>query len=206
MIDLAMHMMDIAQNSLRAGAKQIDIDLTESSRDHTLLFRVSDNGSGMSRETVEKLADPFFTTRTTRKAGLGIPFLKMTCEQADGRLTVSSEEGRGTVVEALYRTDHPDCLPPGDMAGYLVLLLRANPEVRFRFASRIDDAEFVLDSDELKEQGINLLHPQMPDAVRGYIRENLKEIGRKRPPYGFPYRLATQAPQTDNMQQTTERY
>jgi signal transduction histidine kinase len=183
MIDLAMHMMDIAQNSLRAGAKKIEIDLT--GHGHTLLFRVKDNGCGMDEETVKKLADPFFTTRTTRKIGLGVPFLKMTCEQAGGGLTVFSEEGKGSVVEAVYRTDHPDCLPLGDMAGYLALLLRANPGTRFRFTCRIDDAEFILDSDELKAQGITLQHPQMLDAVREYIRENLKEIYRERPPHGF---------------------
>lgn len=185
MIDLAMHMMDIVQNSLRAGAGKIEIDLIENSRDHTLLFRVKDNGSGMDGETVKKFADPFFTTRTTRKVGLGLPFLKMTCEQTGGRLKVVSEEGGGSVVEAVYRTDHPDCLPLGDMAGYLALLLRANPEVCFRFTCRINEAEFMLDSDELKGQGIDLQHPQMLGAVREYIRENLKEIYQKQPSHGF---------------------
>lgn len=185
MIDLAMHMMDIVQNSLRAGARQVEIELTESSGDHTLLFRVKDDGSGMDEETLRKLADPFFTTRTTRKVGLGIPFLKMTCEQAGGRLKLSSQEGLGSVVEAVYRTDHPDCLPLGDMAGYLTLLLRANPETRFRFVCRIDEAQFQLDSDELKEQGIELQHPQMLAAVKEYIRENMAEIYGKQPSHGF---------------------
>ncbi|MDR2815487.1 MAG: ATP-binding protein [Proteiniphilum sp.] len=185
MIDLAMHMMDIVQNSLRAGAEKVEIDLIENSRGHTLLFRVKDNGSGMDGETVKRLADPFFTTRTTRKVGLGVPFLKMTCEQTGGRFTAFSEEGKGSVVEAVYRTDHPDCLPLGDTAGYLALLLRANPEIRFRFTCRIDDAEFILDSGELKEQGIDLQHPQMLGAVREYIRENIKEIYRKQPSHGF---------------------
>ena len=185
MIDLAMHMMDIVQNSLRAGAGKIDIDLIENSGDHTLLFRVKDDGSGMDGETVKKLDDPFFTTRTTRKVGLGVPFLKMTCEQTGGTLKVFSEEGVGSVVEAVYRTDHPDCLPLGDMGGYLALLLRANPQVRIRFICRIDEAGFLLDSDELKEQGIELQYSQMLGAVREYIRENLKEIYQKRLPYGF---------------------
>lgn len=185
MIDLAMHMMDIVQNSLRAGAGKVDIDLVENSSDHRLLFRVKDDGDGMNRETVEKLADPFFTTRTTRKVGLGIPFLKMTCEQTGGTLKVFSEEGRGSVVEAVYRTDHPDCLPLGDMAGYLALLLNANPDVRFRFTCRIDEAEFILDSDELKGQGIELQHPQMLAAVKEYIRENLREIYKKRSSHNF---------------------
>ncbi|WP_298649703.1 ATP-binding protein [uncultured Proteiniphilum sp.] len=185
MIDLAMHMMDIVQNSLRAGAGKIEIELLENSRDHTLQFRVKDDGSGMDGETVKKLGDPFFTTRTIRKVGLGVPFLKMTCEQAGGALSVFSEEGAGSVVEAVYRTDHPDCLPLGDIAGYLVLLLRANPEVHFRFTCRIDKAEFILDSDVLKEQQIELEHPQMLAAVKEYIRGNLREIYEKQPSRGF---------------------
>lgn len=185
MIDLAMHMMDIVQNSLRADAGMIEIDLIENCGDHTLLFRVKDDGNGMDRDAVAKLEDPFFTTRTTRKVGLGIPFLKMTCEQTGGCLRVFSEEGRGCVAEAVFRTNHPDCLPLGDMPGYLALLLRANPEVRFRFTCRIEEAEFILDSDELKKQGIELEYPQMLGAVREYIRENLREIYGKQPAHGF---------------------
>ena len=94
MTDLAMHMMDIAQNSIRAGARTIGIDIEERSGDCTLTLRVTDDGKGMSRETVEKLVDPFFTTRDTRRVGLGIPFLKMTCEQAGGGLQIISKEGR----------------------------------------------------------------------------------------------------------------
>lgn len=185
MIDLAMHMMDIVQNSLRAGAGMIEIDLIENSLDHTLLFRVRDDGSGMDEEMVKKLDDPFFTTRTTRKVGLGVPFLKMTCEQTGGRLEVFSEEGRGSVIEAVYCTNHPDCLPLGDMAGNLALLLRANPKVGFRFICRIDDTEFILDSDELKELGIELQYPQMLGAVREYIQKNLREIYEKQSSHGF---------------------
>ncbi|SCD21812.1 Histidine kinase-like ATPases [Proteiniphilum saccharofermentans] len=185
MIDLAMHMMDIVQNSLRAGAQRIEIDLMVNSRDHTLLFRIKDDGAGMDAETVKKLDDPFFTTRTTRKVGLGVPFLKMTCEQTDGRLKVFSEKGRGSEMEAIYHTDHPDCLPLGDMGGYLALLLRANPHVCFRFTCRIDETEFILDSDELKKQGIELQHPRMLGAVREYIRENLREIYKKRSSHNF---------------------
>lgn len=185
MIDLAMHLMDIAQNSLRAGAVNVGIDLLVDSGTHTLLLRIKDDGDGMDSATLEKLADPFFTTRTTRKVGLGVPFLKMTCEQTGGRLEVSSEKGKGSTVEAVYRTDHPDCLPLGDLAGYLSLLLRANPEIHFRFCYRIDEAEFTLDSDELKAQEIDLKYPQMLEAVREYIRENLKEILKERQSHSF---------------------
>lgn len=180
MVDMAMHMMDVVQNSIRAQSKEIEIGFFEDSSNHTLTFRVEDDGCGMSREAVQKLADPFFTTRTTRRAGLGIPLLKMTCEQAGGALSVLSEAGGGTVVEAVYRTDHPDCLPLGDIAGYLALLLKANPGIRIRFAYRMDKALFTIDSHELQKEGVDVLCPGMMSAVKEYIRQNLNELYTKR--------------------------
>ena len=185
MVDLAMHMMDIVQNSIRAQASEIGICFFEESCDHTLTFRVKDNGCGMSRETVEKLADPFFTTRITRRVGLGIPFLKMTCEQSGGSLRVQSEAGACTIVEAVYRTNHPDCLPLGDIAGYMALLLQANPGIHIRFAYRIDQSLFAIDTRELKEHGIDLQYPEMMPAVKEFIGLNLEEIYRKRPSGSF---------------------
>ena len=176
MTDLAMHMMDIAQNALRADARNVGIDIEERSDDRTLTLRVTDDGKGMSRETVEKLVDPFFTTRDTRRVGLGIPFLKMTCEQAGGGLQIISTEGEGTTIEAIYRTDNIDCLPMGDVPGYLSLLLKANPEVAFRFTYRVDNTEFILDTEELREQGIDWADAGMLAAIKEYIGENMNAI------------------------------
>ncbi|MDO5523000.1 MAG: ATP-binding protein [Bacteroidia bacterium] len=177
MVDLAMHMMDIVQNSIRANATRIEIDFLEDSRKATLAFSVKDNGSGMAPETVEKLEDPFFTTRTTRRVGLGVPFLKMSSEQTGGSLKIQSELGVGTTIEAVYKTNNPDCLPLGDLAGYMVLLLVANPEIHFSFRYRIDGSEFLLDTQELAQQGITeLSNNEMASALKEYINENLKEI------------------------------
>ncbi len=181
MVDLAMHMMDIVQNAVRANATKIDIGFLENNRDATLAFSVKDNGSGMTPETVEKLEDPFFTTRTTRRVGLGVPFLKMSSEQAGGSLKVVSSPGAGTTVEAVYRTDNPDCLPLGDLAGYLVLLLVANPGIRFSFRYKLDENEFSLDTGEWARQGITEFSKnEMAPAVKEYIRENLKELYKSR--------------------------
>lgn len=170
-----MHMMDIVQNSLRAGAQSIGIGIEEKSNDRTLMLRVTDDGMGMSREGLERLDDPFFTTRNTRRVGLGIPFLKMTSEQAGGGLSISSEVGKGTCIEAVYRTDNPDCLPLGDVAGYLALLLKANPEVAFRFTYRNDGTEFVMDTEELEAQGIDRDDAGMLSAIKEYVQENIND-------------------------------
>ena len=180
MIDLAMHMMDIVQNAIRAGAGRIGIYFVESNEKTMLLFRVTDDGSGRSVAGLEKVDDPFFTTRTTRRVGLGVPFLKMTCEQAGGFLKVLSAEGRGTTIEAVYRTDPPDCLPLGDIAGYLTLLLKANPAISFRFLYKLDESEFSLDSEALKAEGIALQQAELLTTVRQYIRENLQALQRDR--------------------------
>lgn len=180
MTDLAMHMMDIAQNSIRAKATRIKIDFIENSKTNTLIFRIKDDGSGMNSETVAKLSDPFFTTRITRRVGLGVPFLKMTAEQTGGTLKIESKEHAGTLIEAMYKTDHPDCLPLGDIAGYLTLLLKANPEICIAFCYQFDNEKFSIDSEELKTQEIDLRYAQMVSAVKEYIHKNLKEIQKNR--------------------------
>ncbi len=185
MVTLAMHMIDIVQNSLRAQADMVTITLDERGDESFLLFRVEDDGTGMDRISLERLTDPFFTTRTTRRVGLGIPFLKMTCEQTGGSLRVASTEGEGTTVEALYRTDNPDCLPLGDLVGSLLLLVMANPAIRFRFNYLVGKEVFLFDTDALREQGIDLQHPQMLTPVKRYIRENLEVLWRHRAPESY---------------------
>lgn len=185
MVTLAMHMIDIVQNAIRAQAHMITVILDERGDESLLLFRVEDDGSGMGPESLERLTDPFFTTRTTRRMGLGIPFLKMTCEQTGGSFRVSSAMRVGTTVEAIYRTDNPDCLPLGDLEGSLVLLVMANPSIRFRFTYRVREEAFSFDSGELRKQGIDLQHPQMMAPVKDYIRGNLEALWRYRDPASY---------------------
>ncbi|PLB85403.1 ATP-binding protein [Dysgonamonadaceae bacterium] len=180
MVDLSMHLMDIVQNSIRAKAKTIDIMFEEKTKEQILTFVVHDDGMGMNKEMLKKMDDPFFTTRITRKVGLGVPLLKMTCEQTGGSFEVKSEPKMGTTVKAVYRTDHPDCLPLGDIAGTLALLLKANPEIRFRVLYRLDDDEFRFDSDELKQLGIDLNTAEIFFALKEFFTANFEELFRKR--------------------------
>ena len=186
MVDLAMHMMDIAQNSIRAEARNIEIFILENSENNSLIFSVKDDGCGMSEEMIKKLSDPFFTSRTTRKVGLGVPFLKMTSEQTGGYLEVKSEIGIGTEIKAVYKTDNPDCIPLGDLAGYLILLLIGNPELNFKFCYQLDDEKFEISTPELAENGIDDLQSyEISSAVKEFINENLKEIFKKRKKISF---------------------
>ena len=186
MVDLAMHLMDIVQNSIRAAAKNIYVEFREDNNENTLTFSVKDDGCGMSSETLAKLSDPFFTTRTTRKVGLGVPFLKMTSEQSGGFLEVKSSENKGTEIKAVYRTDSPDCLPLGDLSGYIALLLAANKTVNFFFRYQLGNNAFELNTNELEEQGITeFQNAKILGAIKEYITENLKELFTRRKKESF---------------------
>lgn len=180
MVDMAMHMMDIAQNSIRAEAKNINIVFNEDSEKGVFSFSVNDDGIGMSEEDLRKITDPFFTTRSTRKVGLGIPFLKMSCEQTGGYMRVTSDIGKGTMVEAVYNSDSPDCLPLGDIAGCLALLVRANKSIRVVFNYRIDVKAFNFDSDELRNIGVDLTIPDMTALFKTFLKFELNEVFKYR--------------------------
>lgn len=180
MVDMAMHMMDIAQNSIRAGAKNIYIVFNENSENRVFTFSVKDDGVGMSEDKLSKLTDPFFTTRTNRRVGLGIPFLKMVCEQTGGSIKVSSKVGEGTLTEAIFKSDSPDCLPQGDIAGYLALLIRSNRDIRIKFDYGIDDKIFSFDSKELSSLGIDLTLPDMTELFKSLLIYNLNDVFKYR--------------------------
>ena len=186
MVDIAMHMMDIAQNSIRANAKHIDISFSENQSDNALVFSVQDDGDGMSDEMIAKITDAFFTTRTTRKVGLGVPFLKMTAEQTGGSFFIESELDKGTKIKAKYMTNHIDCLPLGDIPGYLILLFIANPELQISFHYKLDNDIFSVSTSELADEGItDLQNAEISSAIRTYVNENLQDLMRIRSANSF---------------------
>jgi len=152
MRELSMHILDLAQNSISAGASQIEIGVIADTKADKLTISIADNGRGMKAEFLVRVRDPFTTTRTTRRVGLGIPMFDEAARMCDGDLTLESEYGKGTKLVATFRLSHIDRAPLGDIASTLVALIAANPEIAFRYVQRVDDAEFVLDTEEMKEQ------------------------------------------------------
>jgi signal transduction histidine kinase len=171
MKDLSMHILDIAANSIKAGAKQVEVELRYAG--NRLEMIISDNGCGMDAEMVARITDPYATSRTSRKVGLGLPFLKMNAEQTGGNIMISSAPGRGTTVKALFVTDHIDCVPPGDLASSLSLLMTGNPEVNFVIRMIKEDEEFEVSSAEINEvlDGIPISHPKVGVFVRIMLKE-----------------------------------
>ena len=150
MRELSLNILDIAQNSISAGAPLITIEVSENTIDHTLIIGIYDNGKGMSEEQVKSVIDPFFTTRTTRKVGMGIPLFKMAAEQTGGRLEIKSELGVGTEVRAYFKTDSVDFTPLGDVASTVQMLITMNTDRDFVYRHTVNEKEFVADTREIK--------------------------------------------------------
>ncbi|MDH6312896.1 hypothetical protein M2137_001681 [Parabacteroides sp. PFB2-10] len=173
MNNISFHITDITANSIRAGATWIDLRLVEKPGDRIVI--VADNGCGMDAETLHQVTNPFYTTRTTRKVGLGLPFLKQNVEQTGGNFQIQSKPGEGTRITAVFRSDHIDCPPWGDLAGTIALLITGNPDVDIRFRYVADTHEFAISSQEIMEalDGIPLSHPQVSAWLTELIRENV---------------------------------
>ncbi len=178
MRELSLNVLDIAQNSVSAKASLIEIELEESTAENELLIGIYDNGKGMTSEQLSSVRDPFFTTRTTRKVGMGIPLFKMAAEMTGGHLEIESEVGVGTKVKAFFRTDHLDFVPIGDMTSTMVTLITMNEDIDFLYTRSVDERSFTLDTRSLKEilGGIPFSEPSISAWLRDYINENTKQI------------------------------
>ena len=169
--------MDILQNSIRAGASEIDLDIIENTVENTFRILFTDNGCGMDEEMVKRVVDPFFTTRTVRKVGLGLPLLKQNCEQTGGSLHITSKPGEGAQVEAVFIHDHIDRPALGDIAGTVVLTASAHPDIRFVYRHNKDGKTYEFDTEEVNEalDGLSIQTPEIIRYLREMIEENLKE-------------------------------
>jgi anti-sigma regulatory factor (Ser/Thr protein kinase) len=179
MKDLSMHIMDIVQNSTRAGATLVTIEVAEELAIDRLTLMIADNGCGMDEETLKRVADPFFTSRTTRKVGLGIPLLMQNAEQTGGQVLIESEVGKGTTLQAVFSHSHIDRPPMGDVAGTIALLISGNPNVEFVYTHRFNEHRFEFDSREIKAEldGVSIHQPRVVKFMKEMIHENLLEIG-----------------------------
>ncbi len=178
MRELSLNILDIAQNSISAGAPLITIEVNENTVDHTLLLGIYDNGKGMSEEQVKSVIDPFFTTRTTRKVGMGIPLFKMAAEQTGGNLEIKSELGVGTEVRAYFKTDSVDFTPLGDVASTIQMLITMNTDRDFVYKHIVNEKEFVCDTREIKEilGDVPLDTYEVSQWLKDFITENTEVL------------------------------
>lgn len=178
MRELSLNILDISQNSISAKATLVEIVVNEDSALHTMTVRVVDNGCGMDGEMLRSVNDPFCTTRTTRKVGMGIPLFKMAAEMTGGSFDIKSEVGCGTEVCAVFKTDSIDFTPLGDIDSTIITLVTMNTHIDFLYRLIVDGREFVLDTRQLKEilGGVPLNEPEVAMWIKEYLKEQSQII------------------------------
>jgi hypothetical protein len=177
--DLSLHILDIVENSLAAGARHVEIRIEEDLKADRMSVEIVDDGCGMDEGMIRQALDPFFTTKTTRRVGLGLPLLAEACRMSNGQLCVQSCPGKGTTVRATFQHSHIDRKPLGNMGDTLVTLIVGHPEVDLFYEHRKDGAHFSLDTREIKDElgGVPLNAPQIASALRASIFSALEELG-----------------------------
>jgi anti-sigma regulatory factor (Ser/Thr protein kinase) len=178
--ELSLHILDIVQNAITAGASLVEIGIDEDLQSDTMTIVVKDNGKGMTAEVLEKVCDPYYTSRTTRRVGLGIPLLKQNAEQTGGRLQLESEPGKGTLLEAVFGHQHIDRAALGDMPGVVAMLCGANPDMDFVYRHRAGEGHYCFDTREVKEalEGLPISEAGVIRFIREMIRENLDVLNQ----------------------------
>ena len=180
MKELSLNILDVAQNSVSAKAKNITVSILED-ESGIMTLTISDDGCGMSPETLKRVSDPFYTTRTTRHVGLGIPLLKLCAEQTGGKLEIKSELGVGTTVTATFDTRHIDFTPLGDMVSTVTALIMGAPDIDFNYIHKTPNAEAELSTSQLREVlgDVSLANPEVIEWIKEYLTEQYKKFGGK---------------------------
>jgi anti-sigma regulatory factor (Ser/Thr protein kinase) len=173
--DISLHVLDIAENSIRADARTITIAVTRDADRDLLQVEVIDDGKGMDAAALARVRDPFFSTKH-KKTGLGIPLLAQAAEQAGGRVTIDSAPGRGTKVAATFQWKHVDRPPVGSMAETVLALIAGHPDRDYRYEEQDGDRTFRFDTRELKAEldGVPIAQPDVLGAIRDLLRENIR--------------------------------
>lgn len=178
MREISLHILDVVQNSIEAGASRVVITVDQDTARDCLTVDIADNGRGMDPETAGRVTDPFVTTRTTRRVGLGLPLLAAAARQSGGTLTVASTKGEGTRVTATFGLTNIDRPPLGDMTSTVTCLLAANPSLDLEYRHRCDGREFHLAAADLRARlgEVGLSEPEVVSFVRDYIDEGLRQV------------------------------
>lgn len=177
MTEISLNVLDVAENSTRAGASLVRITIEADSEADRLTIIIADDGCGMSEEQVAKVVDPFYTSRTTRKVGLGVPFFKYAAEATGGSFSIQSQPQVGTTVTAVFVLSHIDRMPLGDITSTIHTLVVYHPETDFVYCYRYDGRSFTLDTREFRQvlDGVPFDTPEISDYIKEYLTENKQE-------------------------------
>ena len=178
MTELSLNVLDVAQNSVKAKASLIEILVIADTKSDIMTITISDNGCGMSEEQVKRVEDPFYTTRTTRKVGLGVSFFKLAAECAGGEFSIASKVGEGTKVKASFQISNIDRMPLGDMPATVHTLVTMNEHIDFVYTFTVDEKSFTLDTRQFKEilGEVSFTVPEVSAYIKEYLMENTAEV------------------------------
>ncbi len=178
MKELSLHILDIIQNSVRAKATVIELTINEDLNNNIFEILVKDNGKGMTKELIEEVKNPFTTTRTTRKIGLGIPLLLEASQRCEGDLEIQSKEGVGTTLRAYFKHNHIDRAPMGDLVNTITMLILSSPEIRYIFTYSIKSNNFTMDTKEVEEilEGVPINDLTVIKWLEDYLNENIAAL------------------------------
>jgi anti-sigma regulatory factor (Ser/Thr protein kinase) len=178
MLELSLHILDIAENAVRAEAKTVTITLIEDPQTDRLTLAIRDDGKGMTEDELRRVLDPFYTTKKVRRVGLGLPMLAQAAQNAGGGFEIESKPSEGTAVMVAFRLSHIDRQPLGDLQGTLVTLIMGNPDIHFIYRHRREQKEYVLDTDEIKREieDVPINHVEVLKFIRQDIAEGLNGI------------------------------
>ncbi|MFH1563539.1 MAG: ATP-binding protein [Nitrospirota bacterium] len=176
MEDLSLHVLDIVENSITAGAKRVEIKINEDIAGDLLIIRIKDDGRGMPEEMVKEAVNPFFTTRTTRKVGLGLSLLTQAVNESRGTFEIRSIQGAGTKITATFQYSHIDRKPLGDMAQTMITLIAGNPEVDFLYRHKKGSRRYSLDTAKIKAdlEGVPINDLTVIKAIQTDLEEDIR--------------------------------
>jgi len=182
MTELSLNILDISQNSIKARATLIELFVGVDTERDTLTVEINDDGCGMSADMLQKVTDPFFTTRDTRSVGLGVPFFKDAAESTGGSFSITSELEVGTKVKAVFGLSHIDRAPLGDINATVEMLVFYNTHIDFLYRYSVDGAEFTLDTREIKDllEGAPIDSPDVKAFISEFLKENEAEVKKEK--------------------------
>jgi hypothetical protein len=176
--ELALHILDIAENSVNAGASMVRISIHENTLADRLSFSLTDNGRGMDEELINQVLDPFYTTRTTRRVGLGLPLLKAAAELCNGGLTITSTVNKGSRVSCWFQHSHIDRMPLGDLVSTMTMLLIGYPDIHWIYRYEFNNRLFEFDDEYFKKElgAVALSEPSIISFLRGHLEEGMRGV------------------------------
>lgn len=178
MKELSLHILDIVMNSVKAQATMVELEIEESISKNILKIIIKDNGNGMDKEVVDKVSNPFYTTRNTRRVGLGIPLLKEACERCNGYFKIDSAMGKGTVVEAVFQQDNIDRAPIGNMGETIIAIINSMEDSELSYTHKTDKGMFQMSTLQIKEilNGVDINDSSIILWIMEYVNSSLRDL------------------------------